>query len=126
VVISREVKSISRETTFQQDTTDREKLTGILQRCTESVVKDLQRHEHRARTVAIKLRYADFQTLSRQTTLARPSDSLEEIWPAVLECFERFDLTRPVRLIGVGVKGFDPPEEPPPGTVQEELGLWDE
>jgi DNA polymerase-4 len=125
VVESHEVKSISRETTFQQDTTDREKLTDVLRRLTEPVVKDLQRHGHQARTITLKLRYADFQTLSRQTTLEQPSDSLEDIWPAVLACFERFGLDKPVRLIGVGVKGFDSPEEPSPGTVQEELGLWD-
>jgi DNA polymerase-4 len=124
VVESHEVKSISRETTFQQDTKDRKKLTEVLRRLTEPVIKDLQRHGHQARTVTVKLRYADFQTLTRQTTLDRPLDSLEEIWPAVLTCFGRFGLEKPVRLIGVGVKGFDQPDEPPPGTVQEELGLW--
>lgn len=125
VVVSREVKSISRETTFQNDISDPEELTEILRRLTEPVVRDLQRHEHQARTVTLKLRFADFQTLSRQTTLERPSDLLEEIWPAVVRTFERIELTKPVRLIGVGVKGFDPPAEKPEATVQEELGFWD-
>jgi DNA polymerase-4 len=125
VVVSREIKSISRETTFQRDIADPEELTRVLEKLTEEVVADLQRHEHRARTAAVKLRFADFQTLSRQRTMERPADSFEEIWPAVRNCFERLELRMPVRLIGVGVKGFDLPEENPPATVQEELGFWE-
>lgn len=108
VVTSRDLKSISRETTFQDDVSDRDEMIRVLERITAPVVNDLARHGLRARTVGVKLRYADFETLSRQATLPRPSDDRETIWPAVLSCFERFDLSRPVRLLGVGVKGFAP------------------
>jgi len=118
VVTSRGVKSISRETTFQDDVTDRDELVRVLERITEPVVRDLERHGLRARTVGVKLRYADFETLSRQATLPHPSDDRQAIWPAVLRCFDRFDLSRPVRLVGVGVKGFASSED---ATGQGEL-----
>jgi len=123
VLTSRELKSISRETTFQEDLTDRDRLVAVLRELTEPVVRDLERHELRARTVSIKLRTADFRTWNRQATLARPTRSFDDIWAAVERCFERFDLDKPVRLLGVGVKGFEAPVDAPGTTAQEELGL---
>lgn len=123
LVTARELKSISRETTFQEDVGDHDALIEVLERITTPVVDDLRRHGRRARTVSVKLRYADFETRSRQATLPWPTDAHDEIRAAVLRCFERFDLSRPVRLVGVGVKGLDPPARTGEETGQVELDL---
>ncbi|MBM3946940.1 MAG: DNA polymerase IV, partial [SAR202 cluster bacterium] len=66
-------KSMSRETTFQEDSLDRALLYGTLHYLTERVGADLRRHGALARQVQVKLRWADFTTVTRQSTLSQPS-----------------------------------------------------
>lgn len=103
-----QAKSISHETTFAQDIGDLGVLRAWLQHLTEQVAWRLRRAGLRGRTVEIKARSAEFQTLIRSRTLPEATDSTERLWRAALELLEtRIPRTHlPLRLIGVGVSGF--------------------
>lgn len=110
VVVEHEAKSLSREETFAQDTRDPELLRRELLRLSDAVASRLRRHKVAARTVAIKLRYSDFTTLTRQVTLDEPTDSGPIIYAQALALFEAaWDRRRAVRLVGVGGAGLEQP-----------------
>ncbi len=109
VVSEQEARSISHETTFARDISEREVLHAWLLDLTEQVGYRLRRHGLQGRTVQLKVRFADFSTLTRAQTLAEPTDITAEIWRVAQTLFEQ-RLPRPlppVRLLGVGVSGFD-------------------
>ena len=100
-----EAKSISRETTFGEDIREGEMLTATLRYLSEKVGGSLRRQGKRARCVSVKLRYADFTTITRQTTLNQASDSDQAIFEAGRRLLKR-ELSggkQSVRLIGIGV-----------------------
>ena len=109
VVPEREAKSISHETTFERDIEDRDVLRAWLLDLTEQVGWRLRRHGLRGRTVQIKIRFADFSTITRSHTLPEVTNLTEELWQAVEELLRKGLLARhaPVRLLGVGVSGLD-------------------
>jgi DNA polymerase-4 len=81
-----------------------------LRQLSEGVASRLKRAELAAGTVAIKLRYGDFTTLTRQMSLAVPTDDDEEIYQAVEVLFEQaWQRGRPVRLLGVAGRKLSPP-----------------
>jgi DNA polymerase-4 len=105
-----EEKSLSREETFAQDSSDPTLLRRELLRLSESVASRLRRHGLAARTIALKLRYGDFTTLTRQATLTEPTDSGPVIYTQVLALFEaNWDRRRLVRLVGVGTSNLEQP-----------------
>jgi DNA polymerase-4 len=109
VVSEREAKSISQETTFPRDIDDAAVLRARLQELAAQVAWRLRRNGLQGRTVQIKVRLADFSTLTRAQTLPQPTDITDEILHAALALFEQ-RLPRPLpplRLLGVGVSGFD-------------------
>jgi DNA polymerase-4 len=111
VVTERELKQISQETTFVHDVVDRVKLWATLREQSEAVARRLQSNGVLARTVTLKLRYANFQLLSRSASLAVPSDDPAELARAVGRLMRaNWDRSRAVRLIGVGVSRFVPSE----------------
>jgi len=75
-----ETKSISRETTFVQDMGDLDQLKQVLLALSDQVGHDLRTQELQARTIAIKLRWPDLETITRQTTLAQPTDSASDVY----------------------------------------------
>ena len=96
-------KSISQERTFDQDIAELRPLKQHLWRMSQAVAGYLQGRELAGGVVAIKLRYSDFSTLTRQMTLPLPSDDAVEIYRAALILLERtWEAGRPVRLLGVG------------------------
>ena len=103
-----ETKSISTETTLEQDTQDKERLRHYLLKQSQAVARDLRRKHFRARTVTLILKTCDFQRHSRSHTLSRPVQSAEGIYQAVADLLQAFPLTRPVRLVGVGAAGLQP------------------
>lgn len=115
-----EAKSISRETTFEEDSSDRAFLKATLRYLAERVGADLRQQGKTARCVDIKLRYADFETISRQATLPRPSDADQVIYEAGLKLLQKAFLYRweKVRLLGIGVSHFQ--------ESSQQLQLWDE
>lgn len=94
-------KSISREMTFQKDVRDWQTIARTLAGLTRQVVADMHESGHYARTVTIKIRFADFKTLTRSHTLDDYSSSEEEIRKTAFSCLKRVDLSQRVRLIGV-------------------------
>lgn len=99
----REAKSISHEHTFEQDLKDPEDVRAIIARQSEDVAYRVRKHQRFARTITIKVRFGDFETVTRSITLDHPTDSTSEIHRAARELFDRWAAAyRPVRLIGVG------------------------
>jgi len=109
VVPDREAKSISHETTFAADLGDPEILRAWLRELTEHVGWRLRRHGLRGRTVDLKVRYADFKTITRARTLDAATDVTDVIWRAAADLLQtKVALNgRRVRLIGVGVSSLD-------------------
>ena len=104
VVTWSEPRSISRETTFDRDLharQDRAELSEIFTSLCLRVADDLQRKGYASRTIGIKLRYADFQTVTRDVTLAVPVSDGPAIRRAAGECLKRVPLTQRIRLLGV-------------------------
>ena len=104
VVPDRIAKSVSHETTFSHDLHDQEALRAWLMELTQQVGRRLRRHSIRGRTVQIKIRFADFKTITRSLSLSQPSSASRELEAAVDELFQRIELDEfGVRLVGVGV-----------------------
>ncbi len=104
VVTFSEPKSLSRETTFEQDLHprhDREALGAIFTRLCERLAADLRAKGYRAKTIGVKLRYEDFRTLTREVTLAEPTDEAPVIRHNAGLCLKRVPLDRRLRLLGV-------------------------
>jgi DNA polymerase-4 len=78
----------------------------------EQVAARLRRHGLRSATVTVKIRFGDFQTITRRTTLPQATDSTSEIWQAARALFDRWAEShyRPVRLIGVAAAGLSKPD----------------
>ncbi len=109
VIPEREAKSISHETTFEKDIDDLEVLRAWLLDLTEQVGWRLRRHGLRGRTVHLKVRFADFSTITRSLTLPEPTNLTHELWQAADEMFcHRLPADHlPVRLVGMGVGGLN-------------------
>lgn len=99
-----EPRSVSHEETFARDISDPAVLDAELLRLSEKVGARLRRYGLQGRTVFIKLRYSDFTTITRQETLAEPTDIDMEIYRHTRRLWEKaWERGRPVRLIGVGM-----------------------
>ncbi|MCP4164868.1 MAG: DNA polymerase IV [Chloroflexi bacterium] len=118
VATEREAKSISKELTFAKDVADGTELRRTIRRLAEGVGRGLRRQKLSGVTVRLKLRWPDFTTLTRQTTLASATDRDSEIVRAALRLFDNeWSEGRHVRLIGVGVSGLQ--------DGYRQLSLWD-
>jgi len=114
----RETKSISQENTFSRDVRDDKLLQKTLREMSAEVAKQLRKNNLAGKTIKLKIRWPDFTTLTRQTTLNNPTDQEEEIADAVLELLKVVRKpNQAVRLIGVGISGL--------GAPIRQLGLWD-
>ena len=104
-------KSISRETTFAKDTRDRSRLKATLRYLGERVGADLRRHNRQARCVTLKLRYADFTTITRRHTLHQTTDRDQMIYTTGEKLLERAmgQEKQAIRLIGIGVANLVEP-----------------
>ncbi|MBW3600167.1 MAG: DNA polymerase IV [Planctomycetes bacterium] len=109
VVPDREAKSISHETTFAVDITDLDALRAWLLELTEHVGRRVRAQKRRGRTIHLKVRFADFHTITRAKTLPQPTDVTREIWRTAAEMLAQAlpPGHQGVRLLGVGVSGFD-------------------
>lgn len=108
VVPDHAVKSVSNETTFPADLSDRGELEGVLMHLVEQVGWRLRKHGLAGRTVQLKARYADFTTVTRARTLAAPTAQTRAVWQAAVALLDRLPRPgQPLRLLGVGVSGFE-------------------
>jgi DNA polymerase-4 len=109
VVTFSEPVTISRETTFERDLSarsDREALSRIFTELCEDLADDLQRKGYVGRTVGLKMRYDNFKTVTRDLTIAEPTQDARAIRRAASECLKRVPLERRIRLLGVRISGL--------------------
>lgn len=102
-------KSCSRETTFDRDLHGRRdwhQLAEVLAGFCRHVALELQRTGWHGRTVGVKLRYDDFQIVTRDQSLSRPTNDALQIRRAAFASLTRVDLQRRIRLIGVRVSNL--------------------
>ncbi|MDA8171244.1 MAG: DNA polymerase IV [Nitrospiraceae bacterium] len=99
-------KSISREETFEQDAANWQTVARALASLTRDVVSSMRQEGYAARTVTVKIRFEDFETLSRARTLKQETDDLEVFRRTAFECLGRIELAKRVRLVGVRASGL--------------------
>jgi DNA polymerase-4 len=101
---NRIVKSVSAETTFEKDKDNRIHLTVELYHLAKEVFERMKDEDFYGKTVTIKIKYADFRTVTRSRTFPQKLTRLQECWPVVREMMKQIDLSvQPVRLLGFGV-----------------------
>lgn len=103
LIIHWEPKSTSREITFQKDTDNWQFMAKTLAELTKEVVNDIRNSGYLCKTVTVKVKFKDFKIVTRVKTLDEHTDRLNEIRKAAFECFNRIELKKKVRLIGVKV-----------------------
>src|SRR5579883_435182 len=101
VVANWEPKSISSETTFEEDTADRELLLATILELSDHVAERLREDGYRARKVTLKLRYSSFTTHTKQQSLEKMIQTGEDIAAIARGLFSQFPLKQKIRLIGV-------------------------
>jgi len=108
VVTEWEPKSVGRSSTFERDIKDLRVIRRQLYDLTEDVVRQLKEMDLRAKTITIKVRYSNFQTITRSITIVTPADLLSTIWHhADILLRERVELKdRAVRLVGVSLSNL--------------------
>jgi DNA polymerase-4 len=100
-------KSISRDRTFDVDVDDPEIIRRELLRLSQSVASQLRHSDLAARTVSVKIRFADFSTISRSRTLAHPTDIAHDVYSTAVALYEALGLDRArLRLVGVKAEGL--------------------
>ena len=115
VVTESEPVSMSRETTFERDlhaVRDRAELGAIFTRLCEQVAADLQRKGYTGRTIGIKLRFDNFHSVTRDTTIDAPTADATTIRRYAGLGLKRVDLSRRIRLLGVRVGKLSPDATP--------------
>ena len=103
-----QAKSISQELTFARDTLDRNFLEANLHNLCQDICQELRSQNKKAKCVAIKLRYADFKTITRQVTLKEASDVTQVVFAAAQELLSKTlaKQEEPIRLIGIRVSSL--------------------
>ncbi len=112
VVTYSEPKSISRETTFENDlhpVRDRAQLSQIFTELCVKLAGDLLRKGYAGKTIGLKLRYDNFKTVTRDLTIETPTQDAALIRRAAGECLKRVPLDRRIRLLGVRVGALSMP-----------------
>jgi DNA polymerase-4 len=109
VVPERVAKSIGQERTFTEDISDRELVEDILLGEVEQVAERLRRSGSTARTITLKIRFGDFETITRSRTMSSPTDRTAFLWDEARSLFADWagGSFQPVRLLGFTVSGFE-------------------
>lgn len=105
-------KSLGRETTFEEDINDSSEIKKVIHDLCVDVSKQLGQYGLEGRTVTLKVRYDDFQTVTRGQTFSRLTKQMDVIYNVAMELLSRTQAgERKVRLLGVTVSNFPTPEE---------------
>jgi DNA polymerase-4 len=119
VVPNWEPKSVSSETTFDEDTSDRELLVRTILELSDHVAERLRKDNYRTRKVTLKLRYSSFSTHTKQHSLDKLIQTGEEIAAIARDLFRQFPLKQKIRLIGVSAGDLQRD-----GKEPQQLGLF--
>jgi DNA polymerase-4 len=104
VVPNREAKSIGREITYRRDINDISVLNSTLLLLSQKIARNMRYKGYRGKVITLKLRFSDFTTISRRTTLKEYTFGIFDIHRAALKLLKSVDLDRKkIRLIGVSV-----------------------
>ncbi|WP_350933992.1 DNA polymerase IV [Micromonospora mangrovi] len=106
-------KSIGAEVTFDVDVVDPREIRRALLSLAEKVGVRLRRAGQVGRTVSLKVRLADFRTVSRSRTLPVPTDTAREMFDTAWALWTALDATEPIRLVGVRAEGLSAADETP-------------
>jgi len=106
VLTQDEIKSMGHEHTFAEDTADLDQVLAVLLRLSEKVGRRLRREKLQGRTVALKLRYHDFTTLTRHASLREATSLDQDIYQASRKLLLKVYNGQPIRLIGVSVQNL--------------------
>ncbi len=119
-------KSVSTERTFDTDIASHEELEQILRTLSRELCEGLRGKSRQGRTVAIKVRLADWTTVTRARTLADATNDTALVTDTALELLRAYAPPQPVRLLGVRLAAFDDlePDRPPaPAAPVGQLAL---
>lgn len=105
------LKSISKETTFFEDTSDPDLLDGHIWRLSEQVADRAKAKGLSGRTVTLKLKKGDFQLVTRRHALSDPTQLTDRIYRAARDLFDHAGTHGPFRLIGVGISDLTPEDQ---------------
>jgi DNA polymerase-4 len=128
VVTYSEPKSISRETTFENDlhaVRDKAELSRIFTDLCVRVAGDLVRKGYAGKTIGLKIRYDNFNTVTRDRTIDAPTQDAAVIRRAAGECLKRVPLERRIRLLGVRVGALSKPGEAAGPAAEQAAGQYD-
>lgn len=101
-------KSIGNETTFREDTSDLDHVEATFLALAEQVGKRLRKAQQLGRTVNIKLRYANFKTITRSKTLMQSTNCTQNLYEVALELMHSTDLyNKSFRLVGLSVSNLE-------------------
>ena len=108
VVPDRNAKSVSHETTFATDVFDHEAIESWLLELTDQVARRMRRHTIYGKTINLKVRFSNFDTLTRAKTIEKPTHSTGDLAGATIELFRKLmndpvSRGRSIRLVGMGV-----------------------
>lgn len=102
-----EPKSIGHSITLSHDIWEREEINACLLRLSEMVGQRARRHGHTGNKIALTIRYADFTTFSRQTTLPLATNDTGDIYRAAITVLDKVHLQKSIRLLGITLSGID-------------------
>ena len=121
----RAAKSIGHEETYAHDHYERDVLRREAVRMAEAVATRLRELGQAGRTVTVKVRFADFQTISRSRTLAEPADTGAAVAAVACELLDHVDPSPGVRLLGVSASNLVP-KQTHQLTLDDAAPVWDE
>lgn len=125
----RPVKSISSEETLPADTRDKEQLRSYLLKQAEDVGRQLRKKGLRAGTVTLKVKHADFSQVTRRSALHQPARASETIFRAACALLEKYHVSQPIRLIGLGASDLTETSGPVQlslfGDADPDSGKWE-
>ena len=107
VVSDREAKSIGNEETFSHDLFDRHQLRTHLVRLADEVARRCRNEQQLPRTITLKVKFSDFQTVTRSHTSSSSIVSAQAMLQVLDPLLESLDLSRGVRLIGISTRNFE-------------------
>ena len=122
VTPARGAKSVSSETTFRTDISSFETLRPILRNLSEKVSARLKKSELSGRGITLKLKTAEFRTITRARHLQDPTQLADRIFAAGVDLLGRRPTGGGFRLIGIGVSDLEPADQADPQDLVDPIG----
>lgn len=112
-----EAKGIGNSTTLSEDASTYEEVQNVFRELAESVSGRLKKAGKKAQMVSMEVKYYDFQTMSHQMQLAKPTDEEKEIWETACQLFQEAWSGEPVRLLGIRTAKLEDAQTPQQLTI---------